>query len=313
MSELVRPYRESDASELAELFNAAAQSYGGEARYLPSRVRALMDGLVVDHATDTRMMFAPDGSLIASATVPTPPEGTDWVRIVGAVRPDRQGQSLGADLLAWQMDRLAQIHDRLDPSRPWRVEVACDNRDIRSARLYEGHGFTPVRYWSEMEMSTKDVSAQPLADGLRSVPYRSETLAAFYEAFAEAFADQWGFARGDAASWAAITVELPEYRADLSRVAYDGDEIAGYVLSAEAIDDGTLIIKNVGTRPRWRGRGIASALITEVLCAAAAGGKQVAELSVDTQNPTGAAGLYGRIGFVETASETSFAKVVPAL
>ena len=318
MSELVRPYRHSDATELAELYNAADASYGGEARYTAARVRGFMDGLVRDHTTDTRMMFGLDGSLIANATVPTPPDGADRVRIFGAVRPDRQGQSLGADLLAWQMDRLTAIHDRLDHGRPWQAGVGCDTRDIRSVRLYERHGFVPVRYWSEMEMPTNAVRAEvqagaQLAGGLRSVPYRPEILATFYEAHAEAFADHWGFVRRDVASWAAMIVESPEFRADLSRVAYDGDEIAGYVLSAEAIDDGTVIIKNVGTRPRWRGRGIASALITEVLRAAAAAGRQTAELSVDTQNRTGAAGLYGRIGFVETASEISFAKVVPAL
>jgi mycothiol synthase len=318
VSELVRPYRDGDATELAELFNAADASYGGEPRYTAAKVRGFMTGLVHDVTTDTRMMFDPDGSLIANATVPTPPDGADRVRVFGAVRPDRRGQSLGSDLLAWQMVRLTAIHDRLAPGRPWQAGVGCDTRDIRSVRLYEGHGFTPVRYWSEMAMPTNAAPAEvragaQLADGLRSVPYRPEILATFYEAYAEAFADHWGFVRRDVASWAALTVESPEFRADLSRVAYDGDEIAGYVLSADAIDDGTLIIKNVGTRQRWRGRGIASALIIEVLRAAAATGKRTAELSVDTQNPTGAAGLYGRIGFVETASETSFAKVVPAL
>ena len=53
------------------------------------------------------------------------------------------------------------------------------------------------------------------------------------------------------------------------------------------------------TRDR-RGRRIAPAVITALLRAARAAGLDKAILDVDTESPTGANGLYGRLGFEPT-------------
>ena len=56
-------------------------------------------------------------------------------------------------------------------------------------------------------------------------------------------------------------------------------------------------IGSVGTRRPWRKRGLASALMSETIAAAAADGKTVTSLGVDADNPTGALGVYERLGF----------------
>jgi predicted GNAT family acetyltransferase len=67
-----------------------------------------------------------------------------------------------------------------------------------------------------------------------------------------------------------------------------------------------VLIQSVGTR----GRGCASALISAVVEAAAAG-KPRARLDVDTRNATGALGVYERLGFVATGGEIAFASASP--
>jgi ribosomal protein S18 acetylase RimI-like enzyme len=60
-------------------------------------------------------------------------------------------------------------------------------------------------------------------------------------------------------------------------------------------------VNTVGTRRAWRGKGVASWLITEALrrIAEAEDGFQRAILGVDSENPTGALRVYRRLGFSE--------------
>ena len=62
-------------------------------------------------------------------------------------------------------------------------------------------------------------------------------------------------------------------------------------------------IMTLGTLAEWRGRGVASALISASLDAFAAAGLTHAALGVDSSSPTGAARLYRSLGF-ETAARS---------
>ena len=53
----------------------------------------------------------------------------------------------------------------------------------------------------------------------------------------------------------------------------------------------------IGVRPAWRGRGLAPALLAEVMHAYVASGMDTAGLSVDTGNASGALNLYLGMGF----------------
>ena len=53
-------------------------------------------------------------------------------------------------------------------------------------------------------------------------------------------------------------------------------------------------------RRGWRGRGLAPALLTAAMASFRADGMQYAELDVDTENPSGAHGLYASLGYEVT-------------
>ena len=86
------------------------------------------------------------------------------------------------------------------------------------------------------------------------------------------------------------------FRGDLSRIALDGDDIAAYILAYDGVE-GSVYIGQVGTRRPWRKRGLAGALLSASVRAAAAAGKTQASLGVDADSPTGAVGVYERLGF----------------
>jgi mycothiol synthase len=85
-----------------------------------------------------------------------------------------------------------------------------------------------------------------------------------------------------------------------------GGDVAGLVLCAAYPQDWVTVpveawVTTVGTRRAWRGKGVASWLMTDALrkIASAEDGFERAILGVDQENPTGALRVYRRLGFVE--------------
>jgi ribosomal protein S18 acetylase RimI-like enzyme len=296
-----RPYADADAAALAELFNAMDVAVGMEARITEGETRTFM-GLARDHETDTRLLVTADGRVIGAAVVPPVGPGAESTHIFGGVHPEFQRQGLGRDLFAWQLRRIAELHDELAPGADWLVTAYCDTRDIASTHLYIRYGLAPVRYYAEMQVDlhadTLDgLTDFPAPDGLRLVAYHPDFLESLHAAHMEAFADHWGFTPRERDEWADLSVRSGEFRADLSRIAVDGSEIAGYVLVYDTLDPDRMYVRSVGTRARWRGRGVASALLADVLRGAAEIGRTGARLEVDAENATGALGVYTRLGF----------------
>ena len=189
------------------------------------------------------------------------------------------------------------MHSDIAPSDQWHVEAGASVDDTAAIRLFERLDFGPVRYFFEM-IAPLDGQRPEMAlpDGLAAVPYTPELAKPLYEAHMEAFSDHWGFQRRPFEKWVIGTVESEEFRPDLTRIAFDGDQIAGYVLAYDNVE-GREYIGQVGTRRPWRKRGLASALISASLAAAVADGKSSASLGVDADSPTGAVGVYERLGF----------------
>ena len=78
--------------------------------------------------------------------------------------------------------------------------------------------------------------------------------------------------------------------------------------AAQGIQRGWL--DRVSVRRPWRRRGVARALIAAALIELAPAGHGVASLGVDTENPTGALGLYEGLGFRVDKRATAYRKTL---
>jgi ribosomal protein S18 acetylase RimI-like enzyme len=311
VSELItRALAESDAPAITGLMNAIEVVAGAEPVWTDGEIRGLMAGWMSDGPDDSRLMFTIDGTLVAAGMVAPPDHGTG-ADTFGGVHPDWRGRGIGRGLLQWQFDRLAQIRDVRAPGIDWQIDAGAGVADVSATRLYERLGMHAVRYFSDMRASTAGVPTATFPAGLRALPYEDAMFPALYEGHMEAFQDHWGYQRSAAEKWKARTVDSETFRADLSRVVFDGDEMAGYLLGHDGADD-SLYVSHVGTRRPWRKRGLASALLADVLAAAAKAGKPTATLAVDADSPTGAVGVYERVGFTVTSRFVDYRKPLPA-
>ena len=97
-----------------------------------------------------------------------------------------------------------------------------------------------------------------------------------------------------------------------------GEEVAGFSVNyyspeeneRKGIDEAW--IGDLGTRRPWRKQGIATALLNHSMLAFQAAGIPHASLGVDSENPTGALGVYERVGFKVVERSVSLGKYLPA-
>ncbi|MBO0868487.1 MAG: GNAT family N-acetyltransferase, partial [Micromonosporaceae bacterium] len=267
-----RPYREADAAAVAALYNAVDEAAGGYAAVTAELVESFVAATVRAPAHDTRMVVAPDGELVGMAMVPTPPPGGFRVDLWGAVHPAWQGRGLGRELLGWQLARAATIHDASAPDASWEVQADTLVADEAAQRLYRRLGMVPARYWFEMEAATASAPSLPVPDGFQMVGYRSTLDKEVYDAHMEAFGDHWGFQRDEFDRWTEMSVGSQLFLPGLSLIALADGQIAGYVLCYREAEPGRLYVGQVGVRRPWRRRGLAAALLVEVLHRAARAG-----------------------------------------
>lgn len=310
---LQRGYRSADAPALAELMNLMERHAGGHPGYVADDLDRLIATVVDDLESDSTMVFTAGGQLIAAGFTTTPPASGSWVYLTGGVHPSWRGRGLGRELLGRHHARAVAIRRERAPDAEWTAVAKVPTGDREALRLFRRFGLSPVRYWFEMVAAIGEVPAtpaMPIPDGLHTTAYvpSPELERALHDAHMEAFAGNWGFQRRELDDWLNVTVRAPHFRPELSLLAFDGTELAGYVLTYDHADPDRCYLGQVGIRPSWRRRGLAGALLAGALDTAGVAGRKQVTLSVDADSPTGAVGVYERVGF-----STEFSAVTHAI
>ncbi|TDD66980.1 GNAT family N-acetyltransferase [Jiangella aurantiaca] len=262
-----------------------------------------------DPARDSIAGFDADGNVRAYAWVDfrSVTEGTHAPTLFGAVHPEYRRRGIGQALLAWSEARGRQQLAATTVNLPARIRVYVDEHHAAARRLAEAAGFTAIRWFVVMRRDLGvALPAGDVPDGLRIEPYSKERDEDIRVTHNESFArDHWGSSPIDAEAWALNVVGGEKFRPDWSFVAVEEatGRVVGYLMSGaydqdwepQGFTEGWTDL--VSVLREWRGRGLAGALLTAAMRAYAAGGMQYAGLDVDTDNPTGALGVYTRLGY----------------
>lgn len=240
------------------------------------------------------------------------------VHLWGGVDPAWRRRGLGSFVLAWQLARAQERTAEFDDGIPVSAVLNVDDRHADRLALADRFGFSPGRNFYEMRRDLSEpIPDLVLPDDIRLLRWSAETDNAVRVAYNESFADHWGSKERGIEEWRAYFTGHRNFRADLSRVAFDRDDIAGFTVSSVYPQDAELKgyteawVHLVGVRPAWRGRGLGAALLTEAMRSYAAAGLQFAALDVDTDNTTGALRLYERLGFTVRRRQVRFTRALP--
>jgi len=306
-----------DADALHALIRASETA--DESPFLTAleEVRQVMSDPELDLAVDALTGSLEDGRLACFAAVQMRQQAVTRraVNVLGTVHPDFRRLGLGTILLHWSEARARERLDQHADGLPRFLEAWSDERWHDRRALFGALGYRPVRFYEEMRrVLSEPIPEAPLGAGLKLEPWSEARDEAIRLAHNEAFADHWGSQPLTAENWTHRFVGHPHFRPDLSACVLDGAEVAGYCLGYHSAEDARVSgrwegwLGQIGVRRPWRKRGLATAIICHAMNLMAAAGLEHAVLQVDSENPTGAAGLYRRLGFATVHREIRWAK-----
>lgn len=250
-----------------------------------------------------------DGELVGYFVVY--PRGTEdqlKCHLSGGTRPDLRGTGIGTRLAEAMRSRADEVHRDEHPGKPGLLVLGGPSGDEAQADLMERVGLVPERWSFTMRSDLhRDLEpVPPLPDGLELRRYDDAVDAAMREAHNEAFLDHPNFTPWTEGMWKQWVSGSRNFRPQLSFVVLDParpGQVVAYVQSNEydAYFEQTGLreayVAKVGTRREYRGRGLAGLLLRRGLHEYRAAGYDEASLDVDSENPTGALGIYERAGF----------------
>jgi mycothiol synthase len=322
-----RPLTGADVHALVELVNASFRHDAQPYVMTVDEMRHAMEDERFDLARDTIGGWAADERLVCFGAARARAAAVRR-RIVyqdGEVLPGWRGRGLGRAILAWTEARSRQLLAQplnagpaaeTDADVPGFLEIYALERLTDRSALYERHGFGPIRWYVDMRRPLD----QPLPEvalpaGLTKIDWTRHNDEQFRLAHVTAFEDHWGSEPLTREEWHARFTGSPMFRPDLTAGVVDGEgRLVGYVICYHAPEETAVTgriegwLGQVGTSREWRGRGIASALIVQVMRLMRDAGMQDAMLDVDTDNTSGAVGLYERLGFKAERRTVRWAK-----
>jgi mycothiol synthase len=248
-------------------------------------------------------------------------EGVFKVHVHGLVRPDRRGEGIGATLAVAMLERGTAAGRERRPHLPVRLMTTGMSSNAEQADLLTRLGLRGERWNFVMRTRLEDLPAPaPLPDGYSFRDYDParglDLLAAHNLAFGGFHPN---FTPWTEAMWQQWVTGSHTFRPETSVlvVPTGSEEIVGYLTTHEfagfqqATGRREAYVAKVGVTPGHRGRGIAAALLGHCLRRYAEAGYDEASLDVDSENPTGALGVYQRVGFEVESRWTNYFLTVP--
>jgi mycothiol synthase len=221
----------------------------------------------------------------------------------GHIVPEHRRRGLGRALLHENLRRVREIADAHGDPFPLTIRGWTGERETGHQALLGAEGFTVDRWFFLMRRpNLDDIPDKPLPAGIELRPVRPEDHRAIFDAEFEAFQDHWKPDDYDETQFEAL-FKKSDLDTDLWAVAWDGDQIAGVVQNWIWADENERLdvkrgwLEHISVRRPWRRRGLARAITAESLRRLRSAGMTDAMLGVDTENPTGALGLYEDLGF----------------
>lgn len=259
-----------------------------------------------------------DGEVIAFSRVwwQALDSGARLYKSLGFLTPIWQRNGIGRAMLRYNERLLRQIASEHPVEIPKYLQGWASEREKPAHALFTAAGYQPARILAEMIRPINlPLGEAPLPEGLMVRPVQQEDLRSIWQAREEAYRDHPDYvpaSEKDYRRW----LERSLFNPGLWKVAWDGEQVAGMVLNwlneAENIkyERQRGYTQDVFVRRPWRQRGLARALLSQSIEMFRNAGMTETALSVDLKNPSGALGLYERLGYRTTLKHTIYRKTL---
>jgi mycothiol synthase len=238
-------------------------------------------------------------------------DGTQLYLHLGWIVPEWQRKGIGRAILQWQEQRLSQIAQSHPSTGPHMFAGNADDTQPGNRALLLSAGYHVAFTVVDLvcQLPPTPIPLAPLPDGLVIRPVEAEHLPTIHAANEEAF--QEARTSHPEESYASFLRGLhwPETDLSLWVVAWDGDQVAGHVIST--IDEEGAHTPWVAVRSPWRRRGLGKALMTRAIQRFQERKAQQAEIQTVAENPGRSVHLYESVGYHIVKQRPRYRKPMP--
>ncbi|NBO56513.1 MAG: GNAT family N-acetyltransferase, partial [Actinobacteria bacterium] len=228
--------------------------------------------------------------------------------VFGGVSPEFREQGVGAALMTWAVKHGEDLLQSTGRTLPKFLRTEVSQLNDSAARLFAHFKMLPVRYDEDLilDLAAPAPSTRPNpapAPSTQLAPYSIVPWSASRNAEARtvknlAFQDHWGSTPTSEEHWQQLVGGTTARLEHSFFAVAPADKIIGLLLTHRYASDDDLLGKKIAwvdklcTLAEYRNQSVAKNLISTALAKYKALGFTHAALTVDTQNPTGAYGLY---------------------
>jgi ribosomal protein S18 acetylase RimI-like enzyme len=288
----IRPFTDDDAPAVAALINAEDDRFFGH----PGRLTGSDILMFFSHSKES-WIWEEDGRVIANAAFGVHGDAANNRGVVLET-----GRGIGTEIV-----ERGEAFARAEGAK--KILTGFPEPDSAARELFESRGYREVRRFYEMAIELTEEPAPPvLPDGLVVDGVRDDEYEAFHSALNEAFAEHWEWHATPFDEW--LERRQGQHRDEHGPVWFvvrNGDELAA-VTRNDADVAGGGYVGAIGVRPAWRGRGLGKALLQQTFAEFWRRGTTRVTLGVDSQNATGAVGLYESVGMYVEKCGVAFEK-----
>ena len=236
--------------------------------------------------------------------------------IFGTTKPEFRGNGVGTAVMQWASEHGESLLRSTNRTiqKYLRSDMSATNSSAGS--LFQSFNMSPVRWNDDLIIDLADSPEVFTSLGYSIVAWDSSRDEEARVVKNLAFMDHWGSTPTSKDGWEQL-VHGSTARLDQSFFALDSNHnIVGLLLSHRYESDDEALGKRIGwidklaTLAEHRKKSIGKSLITHALAAYKRDGLTHAALDVDTENPTGAYGLYTAVGFSTFRGKVTYERIV---
>ena len=236
--------------------------------------------------------------------------------IFGTTKPEFRGYGVGTAVMTWAAEHGESLLRSSTGKIPRYLRSDMSATNTSAGDLFKDFGLQAVRWTDDLIIDLQNSPDVCVAPGYSIVPWNTSRDEEARVTKNQAFMDHWGSTPTSEEGWQQL-VHGSTARLDQSFFALDeNDEIIGVLLSHRYEADDDVLEKRIGwidklaTLSGHRKKSVAKSLITHALAAYRRDGLTHGALNVDTENPTGAYGLYTSVGFTPFRGSVTYERQI---